>query len=128
MRVSAGSSQGAQPAMRAKCSGWPWTSKDKRSAVSLMYVAIHRHGPTNLAPLLHGSNGNGKIVDHAEAFSMFGKGVVKSAANIDANTIVQCAFRCQDRTSSVEHEGVHHLRRVGNLHLQLLARAEAAFH
>ena len=93
-----------------------------------MHVAIHRHGATNFAALLHGANGDGKIVDHAEAFAVIGKGVMKSAADVDANTVFQRAFGRQNRAAGVQQEGIHHLRRIWNLHLQLFARAQAAFH
>ena len=74
------------------------------------------------------ANGDGEVVDHAETFAVLGKGVMKATADVDADAVLERAFRRQNRAAGVEHEGVDHLRRIGNLHLQFFARAQAAFH
>ena len=102
--------------------------KMKGGAVPLMNVAIDGHGPADSTTLLHDPNGNGDVVDHAEALAVIGKGVVKATADVDAYTVLQRPLRSQDGPSGVQHEGVDHLWRVGNFHLQLFARAQAAFH
>ena len=45
-----------------------------------------------------------------------------------ANAVFQRALRRQNRAAGVQHEGVNRLRRIRDLHLQLLARGQAAFH
>ncbi len=50
--------------------------------------------------------------------------MMEAAADIDANAILQGAFGGQDGAARVQQEGVDHLRRIGDLHLQLFARAE----
>ena len=74
------------------------------------------------------ANGDREIVNHAEALAVLREGVMKSAADIDADTVAERALGRQDRAARVQQEGIHDLRRVRNLHLQLFPRAESAFH
>jgi len=52
-----------------------------------MHVAINRHRPGNLAVTLHAADGNGHIVDHAEAFAVIGERVMKSSADADRYSV-----------------------------------------
>ena len=64
-----------------------------------MHIAIHRHGRANLAIALHASNGNRNIVNHAEAFTVVRKRVMKSSANIHRHAVLQRILRGKNRAA-----------------------------
>jgi len=91
-----------------------------------MHVAVERHRGTNLGLVLHRPNRHSHIVDHAEAFAVVGKRVVKSAANADAHAVGEALPRRQDRSPGRQPERFRQVARVRNLHLHFFARAERA--
>src|SRR3974377_1827204 len=95
-------------------------AKDNGSAVALMHVAINRHGALDELALLQATDGDSEVVQHTEAFAVIGVGVVKAAANADADSVSHGALSGKDRTAGVEHEGVHYLLRERELLLQFL--------
>lgn len=103
-------------------------AEDKGSAVSLVNVAIDGHCPLDSTAFLHGSYGDGDVINHAEALAVIRESVVKATSNVDAYTILQRSFCRQDGPSRVQHKGVNNLWRVGNFHLQLFSSAEATLH
>jgi len=53
-----------------------------------------------LSPIvLHAADGHGHIVDHAEAFTMVGKGVVEAASDADGDLVFEGFLGGEDRTS-----------------------------
>ena len=91
-----------------------------------MHIAIEGHRGANLVVALHSADGHGDVVDHAESLAMIGKGVVKAAADADADFVDQGLARCEDRAARRQPESVGKIARVGNLHFHFFARAECA--
>src|SRR2546423_637057 len=83
------SAQNGWPARRQRFTHSPRTGKDCSRAVAVMDVTIDRHGGTDFAVKLHATNGDRNIVDHAKAFAMVGEGVIKPAADVHRDSIVQ---------------------------------------
>jgi len=89
-------------------------------------IAIDCHRRTNLVVALQPPNGDGHVVNHAEAFAMIRKSVMKAAANADGNPVSQGLPRRQDRSPGRQPKRVDKLPRVRDFHFHLLARAECA--
>ena len=80
-------------------SGPRWNAhagKDGGRAVALVDVAIHGHGAGDFVIALHAADGDGHVMNHAEAFAMVGKGVMESAADVECDSILQCIVRRED--------------------------------
>src|SRR5580692_35975 len=96
-------------------SGRPWkriagntrTGKNHGCAIALMDVAINSHRGANLAITLHTANGDGNVVDHAEALAVTGEGMMESTANVDGHAVVEGTIGCQHGTARGEPEGAH---------------------
>ena len=84
-----------------------------------MDIAIDRHGGANLAVALHAADGDGHIVNHAEAFAVVGKGVVEAAADVKGYSITQGVLGGEDRSPGGEPEGAHQFLGVRDFHLRL---------
>ena len=93
-----------------------------------MYIAIDGHGALDELALLQLADGDREVVQHTEALAVIGKGMVKAATDVHAGAIAQSELGGEDGAAGVQHEGVDHLRRIWDLHLQLFTRAETAFH
>ena len=91
-----------------------------------MNVAVHGHGAGDPVIALHAANGDGHVVDHAEAFAVVGEGMMKSAADIEGNSIVERIIGGKDGTSGGEPEGAHQFGRVGNFKEEFLPRGKGA--
>src|SRR3954454_12776038 len=89
-------------------------------AIALVNVAIDNHHPFHEAIFLEATDGNRDVVDHAKAFTVIRKRMMKSATNIEGDLVFKGASSCQNRSSSGEPEGVHQFFRVGNFHLEFL--------
>src|SRR5271169_1541137 len=87
-------------------------------AVALVDVAVHGHGALDELPLLQAADGDGEVVDHAKTFAVIGEGVMKAAADADADAVGKRALGRQNGTAGMEHESVDHLRRVRDFHLE----------
>src|SRR3974377_948859 len=72
-------------------------AKDNGSAVALMHVAIDRHGALDELALLQAADGDSEVVQHTEAFAVIGVGVVKAAANADADSVSHGALSGKER-------------------------------
>src|SRR5947209_2415977 len=107
-------------------SGTRLRRKDSRSSVAVMDIAIHGHCALQPAFLVHPPDGHRHIMDHAEAFSMIGKSVVKTSGNVHAQSPAQGQISGQNGTSGGEPEGLDQFRRVRNLHLHFFQRRERA--
>src|SRR5205823_2347551 len=70
--------------------------KNCRCPVSLMDIAVHRHRRSNVAVALHAPNRHRHIMNHAEAFAMVGKGVMKPSADVEREAVLKRMFRCQN--------------------------------
>ncbi len=95
-------------------------------SVALMHVAVDGHGGADFVVALHAPDGDGHVVNHTEALVVIGKGVMKSAADTDGDTIAQTLPRCQDGSSRRQPEGFHQIARVGNFHFHFFAGAESS--
>src|SRR3954470_23353486 len=83
------SPQNSWPARRQRFTHSPRPGKDCSRAVAVVDVTVDRHGGTDFVVTLHATNCDRNIVDHAKAFAMVGKRVVKSAADVHRDSIVQ---------------------------------------
>ena len=111
---------------RQRLAGHPRAGKNRGRAVALMDVAIDRHRGANLVVALHAADGDGHVVDHAEAFAVIGERVMKSSADADGHAVVEGLVGGQHGTARRQPEGAHQLRRVRHFELQLFERAERA--
>ncbi len=107
-------------------SGHRGRRKNNGCAITLVNIAIQRHGGTDFFISLHAADRDRNVVDHAEAFAVIGEGMMKPAANADRDAVVERIIGGQHRSAGGHPECAHQLRRVWNLHLQFLARAERA--
>src|ERR1700751_6189739 len=108
--------------LRTTSSGETWIpvrnrSKNSGGTVALVHIAVESHRGTNLLVTLHAANRDGDIIDHAKAFAVIGKGVVKSATNRNGNAIVERGLGSEYRTACCQPESVHQLRGEGNFQL-----------
>src|SRR3954468_24174051 len=116
--------------------GWPagWqrfthstcSRKYRCGSVAVMNVAIDGHGSPDFAIALHAANGDRDVVNHAKAFAVIRKGVVKSAADVDRDSIVQCILRSKNRTAGSEPESLHQFRRERNFKLKFFTGGESS--
>src|SRR5580700_12059026 len=101
-------------------------SKNCGRAIALMDVAIDGHCGANLTIALHATDGDGHVVDHAEAFAVTGERVMESSANADGYAVVEGTIGGQNRAAGGQPEGAHQLRRVRDFQLHFFSRAERA--
>src|SRR5256885_16108715 len=83
--------------------GWParWqrftrsarTRKNRSRAVAVVDVTIDSHCSSDFAIALHTANGDRNVVNHAKAFAVIRKGMMKSAADIKCNCLDYCMLR-----------------------------------
>ena len=66
--------------------------EDSGGAVAVVDVGINHHGAGDLFAGLQGANCHGYIVDSAEAFAVARVRVVKAAADVAAEAVLQGAF------------------------------------
>jgi hypothetical protein len=71
-----------------------------------VHVAIDGHGLVNLAIALHAADGDGDIVDHAEAFAVIGERVMESSADADRHAVVERVIGGQHRAAGGEPEAL----------------------
>src|SRR6202044_817416 len=98
--------------------------KNCGGAVALMDIAIDSHRRANLAVPLHTSNGDGHIMDHAEAFAVVGKRVMKSSANIDGHSVAQCILCGKNRSTRSQPESRDEFSGKRDFEFHLLPRAQ----
>src|ERR1039458_5751327 len=99
-------------------------SKNCGGSIALMDIAIDGHGGANLAVTLHTADGDGHVVDHAEAFAVTRMGVMEASADADGHAVVKGMIGGQHGTAGGQPEGAYQFRGVGNLEFQLFAGAE----
>ena len=92
--------------------------------VALMHIAVEYHGSSDVAVALHAADGNRNIIDHAKAFAVIRKGVVKSASNVNAAVVPQRLPGSNNRPSCHVPECIHKFFAVGYFQFQFLARAQ----
>src|SRR5208282_6046425 len=81
--------------------------KNHGRTIALMDVAIDGHRGANLAVTLHAADGNGHVVDHAEAFAVTRERVMESTADADRHAVVEGMIGSQHGTACGEPEGAH---------------------
>src|SRR4051812_44394604 len=59
-------------------------SENVRCPVAVVHIEVHRHGTPDLSFRLQLADGDCHVMQHAEAFSMLRKSVVKTAAEVYA--------------------------------------------
>ena len=91
-----------------------------------MNVAINHQGAFDLVVFLQAANGDGDVVDHAEALAVVGEGMMKSSAEADADAVLERAASGENGTAGVAPKRLHQFLGVGNFHLQFFAGAERA--
>ena len=91
-----------------------------------MHVAINRHRPANLAVTLHASDGDGHVVNHAEALAVIGERVMESSANADCHTVAESIIGGQNGAARGQPEGLYQGGRKGDFEFHLLAWSERA--
>src|SRR5216110_1229544 len=99
-------------------------AEDCRRPIPMVDVAIDRHRPLDLAVLLHPADGHCYIVDYAESLAVVREGMMKPAAYVESDAVLQSELRRLDRASSRQPERPDQLRRVGDLHLRLFKRRQ----
>src|SRR5437868_2776874 len=100
--------------------------KDRGGPVTMMHVAINRHGPPDATELLHFADGDSDVMNHAKALAVIRISVVESAADVEADSIGECALRSQDGSARGKPEGPDQLRRIWQFHLHLFMRAQSS--
>ena len=74
------------------------TLEDCRRAVALVDIEVDDQGP-GCAPLsLQHADGDGNVVQHAEALAVIGKRVVGAARQVARHAVFQCSARSFDRS------------------------------
>ena len=63
--------------------------EDRGGAVAVVDVAIHHHGAADRAVALQAADRHGDIVDGAESLAVAGEGVVKAAADVEADAVLR---------------------------------------
>jgi len=58
-------------------------------AIALVDVAVYGHGAGDSVIALHAPDGDGHIVNHAEAFAVVGKRMMESATDVEGDVILQ---------------------------------------
>jgi hypothetical protein len=91
-----------------------------------MDVAIEHHGSHDVSVTLKAANRDGDIVDDAEALTVIGKGVVKTASDVNAAVVAQSLLGSHDGAAGHVPEGLDELLAVGNLEFELLAGTEGS--
>src|SRR2546430_3718163 len=69
---------------------------DCSRAIAMVNVAIDSHGSADFVIALHAAYGDRHVVDHAEALTMVREGVMKSAADVEGDSILQRILSRQD--------------------------------
>src|ERR1039458_1121708 len=90
-----------------RIAGDTYPRKNCRRAIALMDVAIDGHRGANFAVSLHAADGDGHVVDHAEAFTVTRKGVMESSADADPHSVVRGMISGQHGPPGGEPEGAH---------------------
>ena len=80
-----------------------------RRAVSVVHIAIHHHRLQDGFLVLQGSDGDGDVVDRAEALAVTGERVVESTAHVEADAAREGVPRSQYRAPGRQPERFHHL-------------------
>src|SRR5262249_33442139 len=100
--------------------------ENRGSTVAVMYVAIDDHGAADQPVVLQPADGDGDIVDGAETLAVPGEGVMKSAAEIEPDALLQCQACRQNRAAGYQPEGIHHALGIRDFEAQDLVIAERA--
>src|SRR3954463_15541594 len=83
------SAQNGWPARRQRFTHCSRTRKNCSRAVAMVDVTVDSHCGADFAVTLHAANCDRNIVNHAKAFSVIGKRVVKAAADVKCHSVVQ---------------------------------------
>ncbi len=73
-----------------------------------MYVAIHHHGARDCALAAEALDGHGDVVDGAEALPMVRERVMKTSAQVEAESVAQGQPASQQGPARGQTEGFHH--------------------
>ena len=96
------------------------------SAVAMVNVGVDHHCSFNCFVVLQAADGDGYIVDYAEAFTVIRAGVVESAADIRGPAVVQRFLAREDCPASGQPAGFDQFLRVWYFELQDFGVGERA--
>ena len=102
------------------------SGEDAGSAVALVDIGVDDHDGADGAIGLEAADGNGDVVDHAEAFAVAGEGVMEAAANVGGKAVGQCALGGKDGAASGEPEGFDGFLGVRDFQAHLLGGRKCA--
>jgi hypothetical protein len=100
--------------------------EDGGGAVALMDVGVNDHGGLDGAVGLQAANGDGDVVDDAEAFAVIGKSVVKAAAEVRSGSGGEGALSCFDGAAGGEPDGFDEFFGVRDFHAEDFVWSEGA--
>jgi hypothetical protein len=89
-----------------------------------MNVAIYDEGTSDASLELETPNGDGDIVQEAEAFAMVGESVVKSASDVNADLVAESAVGGENGATRHQPKRFGEFGTVGNLQLEFFACRE----
>ena len=101
-------------------------AKDYRRAVALVDIAIDGQGALDASVPLHLANGDGDIVDDAEALAVIGKGVVEAAAEVHRDAVAKRLIGSQNRSSGHQPKAFDQRLAVGHLEFEFLAHRKSS--
>ena len=107
--------------------GWV-VGEDGGSAIAVVDVGIDDHGFGDLVAGLQGSDGDGDVMNGAEAFAVAGIGVMEAATEVASKAVTKSGFGGHDGAAGSKPEGSHEFGRIRDLEFHLFAvRKRAGF-
>src|SRR5947207_3191115 len=77
-------------------------AEDCRRPIPMVDVAIDRHRPLDLAVLLDPADGHCYIVDYAESLTVVREGMMKPAAYVESDAVLQSELRRLERAHRLD--------------------------
>jgi hypothetical protein len=91
-----------------------------------MDIAINGHGPLDSSVLLHFADRNGDIVDHAKSLAVVRKGMVETAAEVDAHAIPKREVSGKDRSAGHQPKRFDQRPAIGHFKFEFFADRESS--
>ena len=101
-------------------------AEDGSGAIAVVDVGVHDHGAGDFVAGLQRANGDGYIVDGAEAFAVAGICVVKAAAEVAAEAVLQGGLGGCDCAAGCQPECADEFGGIGDFQFHLIARGQCA--
>ena len=100
--------------------------KNGGGTVAVVDVGVDDHGSLDGTVVLEAADGDGDVVDDAEAFAVVGEGVMEAAADVGRRAGGEGALPCFDRAARGEPDGFDEFFRVRNFHAEDFVGSEGA--